>query len=351
MSAAHRRPSTRLQAILLAGALLAACRPPVRAQAPDLPPTGTEGPAATAALGLDAESAPRHVGDLLGMTLAITHPAGSLALPARLPEAWGSLEIAGQAPPETRPIDDRRWLTRQRIEARAWSTGSLTTLPFSITLMAADGSQQDLAAAPLRFEIAGRLPPGPQLPRDIHGQAMLEAPSRWPRILATLALALAGLFGLAGLALRWLRHRPLPLPPRRSYGPAARLAQQVLAALDAEALLAAGRTLEHYERASACLRAYLEAVYRLPALDRTTSESVALLAARGVPNGLRGRIGRLLDEADLVKFARHQPEPARAADYSDRLRRIVDEIESERRSARALAAIARRPADEAAASA
>ncbi len=295
------------------------------------------------------DSAPL-IGQPLSLTLVVTHPPGSLLLPVDIPTRWGELEIESQSPPQLAVDSDSARRSQQIIRARAWATGSLSIEPMTVTLAGPDGATSRLQSQPARLEIRGSLPAGEDLPRDIRGQIELPRPARWPVWLLALSLSAAlALFAGRRLGARLARQRRTE-PGAVDYGPAARLALRVLEALDAEALLERGDTVPHYDRASDALRAYLEAVFGLPALDRSSQELIEALEALGVTTALRGRLAGLLAEADLVKFARHRPAVERSASYTDRLREAIERVERERRGLRALAALRRGSTGEGAAS-
>jgi hypothetical protein len=87
----------------------------------------------------------------------------------------------------------------------------------------------------------------------------------------------------------------------------------------------AGRQEEFYVRLSTIVRAYLEARFHLRAPEMTSEEF--LQAAQRDPqlaSPQRARLGQFLSEADLVKFARHQPAAADAERAQDAAREFVE---------------------------
>ncbi len=76
----------------------------------------------------------------------------------------------------------------------------------------------------------------------------------------------------------------------------------------------------YYSALDRILRRYLEGRYELPALERTTAEVIGLMRKRGLRfEGL----AELLDEVDLVKFARAELPAERRADNLERVREFV----------------------------
>ena len=68
---------------------------------------------------------------------------------------------------------------------------------------------------------------------------------------------------------------------------------------------------EFYTRLSGIVRQYLEGRFHLRAPERTTEEFLYEVSQNGaLTPAHRELLGVFLQESDLVKFARHQPEPA-----------------------------------------
>jgi hypothetical protein len=84
-----------------------------------------------------------------------------------------------------------------------------------------------------------------------------------------------------------------------------------------------GRVAQHYESLTDVLRDYLEAAESLPARERTTSELLWALPPHLVERGLRRRCEDVLDDADLVKFARVRPSAADAESFLQRARDLL----------------------------
>jgi hypothetical protein len=135
------------------------------------------------------------------------------------------------------------------------------------------------------------------------------------------------LLGLGALAVAgWLawraRRRPVVEPGSVEPGPAPPpllpdAYQQALARL-AEiegAGWARGDVARHYAAVADTLRDYLAAAEGIPARERTTREVVGALPSHLRAGLLRRSCARVLDAADLVKFARSRPDADTAAEY------------------------------------
>ncbi len=131
--------------------------------------------------------------------------------------------------------------------------------------------------------------------------------------------ALATWLVLLALRQRFEALRPAP-PPR----PAIEVALERLASIDQ----ASGSELDGAQRLAAtidAMREYLGGRYRIDALEMTTPELRAALPALDLKTVNALEIEALLNDADLVKFARIVPPESEARERSPIVRRIVTE--------------------------
>jgi hypothetical protein len=181
-------------------------------------------------------------------------------------------------------------------------------------------------------EILPLLPAGNPSLKDIRE---LEPGSR-PRLVPLIA----GLLLVAGLLMAYVhrRKRRFSLPARAETIPetpspapsALIIALDQLARLERERWPARGEVARHYEAAVDTLRGYLEAAENLPARERTTGELLWSLPPHLSQEGLRDLAAELLDEADLVKFAKLRPNPTAAAEFLEQCRRLLAEWDAAR---------------------
>ena len=266
------------------------------------------------------------VGDVIELTLRVTHPEGYQVAPVVLPREWGDLEVMTQTELETSGIGDGTEVTVQTIEAAVYSPGVFETPEITVTVRDQAGRSFEEQAPRASLRVVSVLQDGDDTLRDIRAQATLPGPAIWPWIVGGLLLAL--LAAIAGWALyRKLRSDGVPpaepapvLDPRSPY-------EIVVGELDRIASLRlpeARRFKEHYTLVSDALRMYMTALYRVPALDLTTVELAARLSRLNVELEHVEREMRLLDECDLVKFARYAPEIVEAQQIVPRGRDLVE---------------------------
>jgi LPXTG-motif cell wall-anchored protein len=155
------------------------------------------------------------------------------------------------------------------------------------------------------------VPPGPKDKGDIRGIKGVIGPTAWsPWWWLVMGLLLAG----AGYLLWRKRKQVLEGPPPPPPVPPDVVALEKLQALKQTDWLVSGKTKEFYSAISDIVRAYLEGQFRVPALERTTSELMRDLRKKSdIPAELQAELRELLDSSDLVKFAKFRPDAAEGA--------------------------------------
>jgi hypothetical protein len=139
----------------------------------------------------------------------------------------------------------------------------------------------------------------------------------WLRWLALLAALIA--LALAWWA--WRRYRNRPKPPIDAYV----RAQQEFAKIEARKLLEAGEAEEYYAEMVDVVREYLAA--RVPGVRRSNTSS-ELLRTMQPREGVESELPRLLDRADLIKFAGAESAQHEASEAGTQLKAIVDHVEA-----------------------
>jgi hypothetical protein len=276
------------------------------------------------------------VGDPIPLRLRVNAPEGAEVQWPELPETWGDFEIREQTPnaPET---EAGRTTCILAVTAALWAPGDYETPPTSLKVQTADGQTQEVTVQPLTVSIASVLPgnaeAGSVEKHDLKPQATLPRPPLWPWILA--ALVAVPLLYFAG---RWLWRR-LPHRQKKAMEEAAapvddrfpeEIAYAMLDQIAAQDLPAKGQFKQHYSLVTDCVRAYLEGRYAVPALDRTTYELTGTLRRLRLDGDVFKLLRDLLEEADLVKFAKFVPLAPQAYDTLAQARHVVDVTKPER---------------------
>jgi hypothetical protein len=188
-------------------------------------------------------------------------------------------------------------------------TGALTVPSFRLDAINADGDvpASSVEVPEVAVQIASILEGvSDPKPRDINGPVSIVVKDyRLLVILGLLVLFFASVWSLrryaGGLRLD-SRVQALP-PPRQAY----EIAMEKLNAIVADDLLRQGKFYEYFVRISEVVREYLGNRYQFFAMDLTTRELLMELCDRPSPGLEHAHLRSLLEEADLVKFARLHP--------------------------------------------
>jgi len=282
------------------------------------------------------------VGDPISLRLRVIVPDSfTVSLPA-LPELWGDFEIRAQAAQASTTDSQGKVNHILDVTAVLWSPGEYETPPTTVTYQDAGGDTHEITPRPLTVSIASVLAEvtpdaeGQIEKQDLKPQAILPRPPVWPWILA--GLATLPLLYLAG---RWLWQR-LPRRKRALHEPEAEpvderfpeeIAYEKLDTIEALDLPARGEFKQHYILVTECVRAYVEGVYAIPALDSTTYELLGALRRKKLPGDTFAVARDLLNEADLVKFAKFAPSVEAARLSLIQARHFVDITKPDRSEA------------------
>jgi hypothetical protein len=291
--------------------------------------------AGPAALEVRISPAEVHVGDHV-----------SLEISAR---AFGGAEIRiGSLPgAEDGLVEDERLLStdilfqQQKSEEKQNLLGMLvarqtyTAIPFSVgehkipqvpvKVIMRDGSEIDLITPPV-FVTVLSVAPKPVGPDKIaaikgllHHQAATERQFPWLWVIAGIMLIAAG--ATAVIALN--RRTPAGVRKLLRLSPAERALQE-LDHLAGSSLLTDGKVKEFYSELSEILRRYLGLRFRVTALEMTTSElCAALREPLKIFDYSLPKLPALLQTADLVKFAKLEPQAETGMESIDAAREMV----------------------------
>lgn len=233
------------------------------------------------------------------------------------------------------PVSNGRKGVRYTVRLAGYEPGKVTVRGLEIAYKTADDQKKSVSAAPLELTIeraasvpapspaaasaTGAAPARPAEIRDLKPLQDVSMPVWvWAALAAGGLLAVLGVVALSRKLLRRSRQgRPVVTTPHG-------LALSAIDRLVAENLPTQGRLKEHYDRLAVILRTYLSQRFALPVLEHTTSEVVAMMRAASFDEALRADVRLVLDEADLVKFARLQVPTDKAFAQAHAVRTIVE---------------------------
>ena len=263
------------------------------------------------------------VGDRVTMTLDVTYPSGFQVVLPRLPREWGALEVLDQSKTSVVDNEDGTETISQVIEVTAFAPGEFLTPGLEISVREPAGGFSVKTAPPVSLNVASVLAEGDKELRDIRPQAGLDVPPVWPWVLG--AVAAIALLGIA-IVLFLQRRREQIAAPVVDLRTAYEIAMDELARIVELDLPAQSRFKEHYTLVTDVLRTYIEAEYRIPAMDRTTTELRAALRIAPIDVPSTREVIAFLSDCDLVKFTELLPDVPAAVEATEDTHRLVKMI-------------------------
>ena len=264
------------------------------------------------------------VGDRVTMTLDVTYPSGFQVVLPRLPREWGALEVLDKSNTSVVDNEDGTETISQVIEVTAFTPGEFLTPGLEISVREPAGGFSVKPAPPLSLNVASVLAEGDEELRDIRPQADLYVPPIWPWVLG--AVAAIALLGIAIVLFLRRRREQIAAAPVVDLRSAYEIAVDELARIVKLDLPAQSRFKEHYTLVTDVLRTYIEAEYRIPAMDRTTTELRTALRLTPIDVPSTREVIAFLSDCDLVKFTELLPYVPEAVEATEDTRRLVEMI-------------------------
>jgi len=307
-----RSAVTRRPALLLAVSLALLPAAAVGAQ-------GEGAPGARVSYGVKASADTVRVGDPFTIAVRVRAPSGAAIEFPPGPDSTSAVQLVD--PRTVRTTADTGALDQTATyRLAAWDVGSQPVVLGDVVVSGA-GADRRIALERVSVFVQTVLPADSTLRVPKPARALIDQslPRWWLWALIAAALAI-----LALLLWWWLRRR------RRDAAPAAEdplaLAEREFARVEALRLIEAGERGRHVALMVDVLRDYLAARYGAAPLALTSGElSRALHRDPTVP---LERLSRLLDEADLIKFARRPVTRERAVELGRECRAVVRSVDA-----------------------
>jgi hypothetical protein len=196
----------------------------------------------------------------------------------------------------------------------------------SARVLRLDGTLAEAVSEPFALNVVSGIinESDPQLTPSARPSPVVTLDWRVVYMLGAAAAALVG--AIIALAVRRVR-RPKVEPPPPPKRPAWDIALESLNALHDADLLGQGERLQYHMRLSEILRTFVGDVLGVPAVESTTSEIESFLERHTREVGRHGaEITRILEDTDLVKFARFTPPDDMSLALYSRTRAVVREL-------------------------
>ena len=289
-----------------------------------LTPTAASAQLTPVGVGLTSDKESVTVGDVFTLTLTVNHPSDHQVILPDVPSQWDEFDVRRTTPLSTVSDSEGNLTSVMEIEAALFRPGVHSTPALSVAIRRPDGSVINRPARPIELEVMSVLSEGANELKDIRPQAGVPFPEVWPWAVGG-AATLVALTLVAGFY--WRRKTmPQTLLITQEIQTPLELALATLDRIERMDLASESQHLEHYTLVADCLRAYLFGQFRIPAPELTTEQSIAVLDRRPVPPADVRDLGGLLEEADLVKFARLVPEGDEVHQSVATARRVVTEL-------------------------
>jgi hypothetical protein len=298
------------------------------------------------------------VGDTVRLNLRVAWGEGTDVKPLAVPDKIGSFVVKDISEGAASTAGDLT--TREAsLLLTSFETGGQTIPPISLIYSTSDGTTGRVETQPVDIEVRSVLPEDAKDIRDI--KHPLRVAKRWKDLVLSYALLIGLAAGAAASILvsfkrredieayfariwrriadplRRLLLRLLVLLRLRRPGPArifdilvdepglvpAEAALKELERIEALGLVGRKMIKEHYTLVSETLRRYLERQYGVLAMESPTAETLRVLADLDLDGRARLVLREVLEEADLVKFAKHIPEAGTIGSLLERARTTV----------------------------
>ena len=289
------------------------------------------------------------VGDVVTLSILVSHPADLAVTIPRLEPEWGPFEVREQTAVQTISADDNMQTIAKQFRVALFAPGDFETPSLPISVRSPDGSVSQVYPSPLRLTVKSVLSSSDDQLKDILPPADLSTPLwRQPAALAVVALAVLALLGVSAYYFYRRSYPQNALPgvvvDTRSPWEIAVQELDVISRLD---LPGGGDSKGHYTRVAEVLRTYLSATClrnsdRVKAVDMSTEEIGLAIRQSSLDHGNASVALELLQEADLVKFANYAPAASRAYEAAGQVRDLVEATRHSFEERRPVVAAARR---------
>ena len=281
-------------------------------------------------MSLVADASELTVGDLVTISLIVSHPADSTVVIPRLEREWGSFEVQAQTSVQTVSVADGIRTVAKQFRVTLFAPGIFETPDLAVSVRGQDGTVAQVSPVPIRLTVNSVLASQDEELKDLRPPADLSTPF-WERTIVLILIAVVVLAAAGGTAFFLTSRsrrvvRPIGVQPdlRTPW----EVATQELDRIASLGLPERGDMKGHYTLVAAALRTYLGAANLRDAAgrnvdDMSTEEISASIGQSALDHGNARLVVDLLQEADLAKFANYEPTADRAMEALSQARKFV----------------------------
>ncbi len=256
------------------------------------------------------------LGDEIRLILQMEEPANYKWVPPSLKTKLSPFEIK-----DINIHEKTTWLL-----LTTFQLGELTIPPIQLEVRDPAGNTRDVFTKAQNVQVVsvGKRPTDKDDIRPIQGPVSLDV--SFVRVFIFLVLAVSLVIFLATKII--LRRRKAKIDPETLL-PAHERACLELERLKNRGWLSEGKAKEFYSELADILRRYLERRFGVEAFERTSFEILSDLRARNFGQALLGEAKEVLENSDLVKFAKFTPPASLADTLEEKIRNFVIETKPE----------------------
>ena len=271
------------------------------------------------------------VGDVVILSLVVSHPTDLVVVVPRLEREWGPFEVQGQTSVQTISVKEGIRTIAKQFRVTLFATGTFETPGLQITIRSPDGSVQQMVPAPVQLTVTSVLSGSDDQLKGLRPPADLSI-SLWdrPAALIVAGLSLLCVIVVTGYYLYRRSRRPESLtePSTDTRNPW-EVAMQKFERITQLDLPRNGDMKEHYTLVAEALRDCLAVTFRagdsdVGAADMSTEEIGMAIRQSSIDPESGRMIIELLQEADLVKFANYAAIPSRAYEAAGQARALAE---------------------------
>ncbi|OWY19134.1 hypothetical protein C7N43_01725 [Sphingobacteriales bacterium UPWRP_1] len=250
------------------------------------------------------------IGDALILTLDATCTSDIHFDWPQIPDTLGGFEVTGVLPPDTVKTPEGTLHITQKINLTAFDAGTLALPPLNFNYRNTQtGSGGSIRSTPVVVTVREPEVDTTAEIKDIAPPVDLPL-TLWER-LRPYVIALCVILLLALLWWWWKKRsqkqqekQAMPqAPPQPPY----EVALNRLKTLEQAKYWQQGQEKQYYSELTDILRQYIEGRYQIQAPEMTTDETVAAFKHIAIEGSLLDKLRKLLELADLVKFAKAKP--------------------------------------------
>jgi hypothetical protein len=265
------------------------------------------------------------IGDLISYRLAVIHDSNIVLTPPPIGANLGAFDVKDYQSDVATTLKDGRIKTESRFQLTTFTTGDYIIPPIPVQFKLPDGTVKYLISEPTPIKVKSLLANATDSAdiRDIKSPIEFKSDNKIYYYLAGALIVLLAAAGYIYWRIRKKRRGIVePIDLRKPW----EIAFEELALLKEKHYVEDSQFKLFYIELIDIVRAYWGRIYKIPALDMTTEEYLDRIRDEDISEELYNRMKRLLNFADLVKFAKFIPEAGNAASDFDETTSMVEYI-------------------------